>query len=177
MPWLLYWKMPLLVIAALMWLPPSPSSAIPPSVVEPELAVPATPIVLLRTRAFSVPTVAPTAVARTSIATPIEPFSELLRMSTVWLPTEVVTRRLPPAAAPGCAFAPRLSKVLPSANNGPPMTASIVDPELLTALIQSARAPLMIDDFSVKFSVVPAFCDAIKILLLPFAVLLKPNVL
>ena len=51
--------------------------------VEPELAVAATPTVLLRTRALSVPVTAPAAVARTNIASPFEPFSVLLRMSTV----------------------------------------------------------------------------------------------
>src|SRR5262249_43904625 len=96
---------------------------------------------------------------------------------TVELPTPPKTIRLPPEAAPGFAFAPRLSKVLPSETRGPPMTVSPVEPELLLILIQSARAPLISDDLSVKFSVVPAFWDSIKILLLPLVLLLKPKVL
>src|SRR6185369_4891105 len=134
-------------------------------------------IVLLRMRASRFPRIDPDEVERTSIASPREPFSVLLRISTVWVPTEVVTNRLPPAAAPGIAFAPRLSKLLPSATSGPPTTASIVEPELATALNQSARAPLISDDFNVKFKVVPALLDEMRMLLLPLVALLRPNVL
>src|SRR6185436_3157795 len=93
------------------------------------------------------------------------------------LPTPPKTIRLPPAAAAGCALAPRLSNVFPSERLGPPITVSPLEPELLLTLIQSASAPLMSDDLSVKFSVVLAFCDSIKMLLLPEAELLKPKVL
>src|SRR6185369_14361717 len=176
-PWLLYWRTVLLVIAAVTLPPPSPVRKMPLPSDEPEFGVAATPIVLLRTRAFRFPRVVPTDVERTSIASPFEPFKVLLRISTVWVPTEVVTSRLPPAAAPAFAFAPVLSKLLPSARTGPPITASMVEPELAIALIQSARAPLMSDDFNVKFKVVPALFDEIRMLLLPLTVLLRPKVL
>src|SRR6185369_4714261 len=176
-PWLLYWRTTLLVIAPVTLPPPSPVMKIPLLSDEPEFAVAATPIVLFRTRALRFPLVAPTDVERTNIASPFDPFSVLLRISTVWVPTEVVTRRLLPAAAPAFAFAPVLSKLLPSASTGPPISASIVEPELAIALIQSARAPLMSDDFNVKFKVVPALFDEIRMLLLPLTVLFRPNVL
>src|SRR3954470_22303658 len=131
-----------------MSLPPSPSTKIPLASDEPELAVPWMPMTLLRTRAFNVPVVevATLAVERTCIAEPFDPRSVLLRMSAVMAPTEPRTRRLLPAAAPGFALAPRLSNVLPSDAVVPPTTASIVEPELFPALIQSARTPFTNDD-------------------------------
>ena len=176
MPWKLYWKILLFVTATFMSLPPSPNTKMPEPDVEPELAVAATPMVLLRTRAFMSPVNAPAAEERTRIASPSEPFSVLLRMSNVMLPIEPVTNRLPLGSGPTNAFAPVLSKLFPSATSGPPITASIVEPELAAAFSQSMCEPLMSDDFSVKFSVVPAFCASNVMLLLPPATLLKPKV-
>src|SRR5687768_14375554 len=166
MPWKLYWKILLFVTATFISLPPSPNTKMPEPAVEPELAVAATPMVLLRTRAFMRPVVPPANPdERTRIASPNEPFNVLLRMSNVMLPMEPVTKRLPFGIGPTKAFAPVLSKLLPSAGNGPPITASIVEPELALALSQSMCEPLMSDDLSVKFIVVPAFCESIVMLL------------
>src|SRR3954462_11923579 len=142
-----------------MSLPPSPSTKIPLPSDAPELAVPWMPMTLLRTRAFNVPVVevATYAVERTCIAEPFDPRSVWLRRSAVITPTSPMTRRLPPAAAPGFALAPRLSNVLPRAAVLPPTTASIDEFELFAALTQSARTPFTNDDWSVQFRVVPAF--------------------
>src|SRR4051812_44995541 len=63
-------------------------------------------------------------------------------------------------------FAPRLLKVLPL------MTASIVEKELLEALIQSARAPLMVDPVRVQLRVDPKVRASRWMLLLPVLLLL-----
>src|SRR5215204_505165 len=100
-PLLLYWNIWLLVTAAVMLAPPSMKIKTPKLSDEPELAVAATPMVLLRTRALTLPLKGLLIVERTRIASPLEPFSVLLRMSTVCVPTAVVTTRLPPAAEVG----------------------------------------------------------------------------
>src|SRR5258705_13921059 len=78
MAWLLYWRIVLLSIRQVWSPPPSASTSIPLASDDPELAVAATPIVLLVMRPFITPS-APPAVPldRAKMALPFEPFRVL----------------------------------------------------------------------------------------------------
>src|SRR5437762_555380 len=113
---------------------------IPPALVEPEFAVPATPMLL----SLMVPFINAVALREfVAMAAPSDPLMVLFETLKFEVPFACNKMRLPLAAWLGWALPPVLSKVLPRAAVPPPIVRFKVPPLLGSALIQSARAPLM----------------------------------